>query len=346
MNSRRMTGWPVIVAGFLTACAGTSQQDTAPISPDENAASADQQPPAPATDGEKAELLVSLDQNLTLWSRSQMEAGESETRLLIDNYEEILEKQVYRHFDVVLEFASNGDIRQQGIATAALGFSKRTLPDDPEERTTFANEWPPIHSRAIPILVEKLDSNRTYFVHSALLSLWKLGDSNTPVFPVLTHLRNEDEEIRSIAALTLSTILTPETGDHAISGLINALHDQNPKVRNHAITAVGNIRHQNASGRLAQLLNDESLLIQANAARALAKIGDTTSCSFLLHRLDQLLKDKPSGLYRTKSDLDIRREFLEQSLITALEELSGESYGSNMEEWHEWWVDVNEEQNS
>lgn len=288
---------------------------------------------------EQNDLLLKLDRNLENWHRARVEQVGVEDRRLVDNLEEILQRTVYLNFDVVLEFLENGDAPQRAIAAAAIGFSRLKEPADPEERRLFLDKWPQLYPAAIPPLVGQLHAPESYVVQNALLGLWKLGDPKTPLDSILPLVDSRESEIRAMSVLALSSILTPETGELAISALMNALHDRDPKVRNHAVTAAANIGHPNLAGRLAQLLNDEYALVQANAARALGRLGDKRNISFLLERLEVLEKNKPSGLHRPMSGLDQRRALVSQRLIESLESLSGEEFGDDVEEWRTWWED-------
>ncbi|MFG0317193.1 MAG: HEAT repeat domain-containing protein [Planctomycetota bacterium JB042] len=287
----------------------------------------------------RSDLLIKLDQNLENWHRARIEQIGAEDRRLVENLEEILQRTVYLNFDVILGFLRDGDAPQRAIAAAAIGFSRLKEPKDEDERRRFLERWPQVYERAIPLLVGQLDAPESYVVQNALLGLWKLGDPKTPLEPILVLVDSPDAEVRAMAVLALSTVLTAETGETAISALMNALHDGSPKVRNHAVTAVGNIAHPNAAGRLAQLLNDQYMLVQANAARSLGLLGNPRNIEFLLVRLETLEATKPSGKHRPVSGLDQRRALVAQRLIESLEQLSGESYGDDVEKWRKWWDD-------
>jgi len=288
---------------------------------------------------DRTELLIRLDQNLAHWNRGNVEQLGSEDRELVHNLEEVLQRTVYFNFRSVLSILETGEPHQQCTAAAAIGFARLQEPADTQERARFLEQWPQLYPRAIPVLIRLLGAEQPYVVQNSLLGLWKLADPNTPVQPILPLLNREEEDIRANAALALSTILTPETGEPAISALINALYDPMPKVRVHAVTAVGAIKHPSAAGRLAQLLDDHYMLVQANAAQALGKLGAVENCQYLLGRLDTLMRDTPNGKFRKRTDLDQRREFVASHLIASLEQLSGKQYGDDLEKWREWWLE-------
>ncbi len=285
----------------------------------------------------RAQLMVKLDRTLSIWGRTNVEQLGSEDRKVVDNLEEVLERDVYQNFDAVLDVYANGDPEQRLVAAAALGFCRLKEPDDPGLRDDFRSRWPPVYPRAVEALVRGLDSDQPVFVQNCLLGLWKIGDATTPTAPLVRLLSSDRVELRSHAALALSTILTPETGESAIGALLNALYDADPKVRNHAVSAVIATKHRDAAGRLAQMLDDPYLLIEANAARGLADLGDWRNCQYLIDRLDRFMKEKPSGRSREKTDLDERRAFISKHLVSALQDLSGKNFGDDMEKWHDWW---------
>lgn len=290
----------------------------------------------------RSKLILSLDRSLQHWHRSTVEQVGTEEKQLTDSFEEVLQVTVYMNFDEILDVLESGAPNQRGIAAAALGFSRLKEPEDPAQRERFLARWPRLYPRAIDPLVRHLGAEEPYVVQNCLLALWKLGDASTPVGPLLELLASPDPSIRANAALALSTVLTPETGETAIAALLNALYDDDPKVRNHAATAVGAIRHKGAAGRLAQMLDDHYLLVQANAARALGQLGDRGNCGVLIARLERLQAEMPDSKFREKTDLDDRRRFVQAHLIDALQRLSGKYFGGEIEKWREWWSEKSE----
>ncbi len=288
---------------------------------------------------ERAKLILELDRSLQHWHVSTVDQVGNEKKRLTESFDEVLQVTVYMNFDQILDVLETGAPNQRGIAAAALGFSRLQEPDDPVLRAEFVRRWPQVYPRAIGPLVRHLAAEEPYLVQNCLLALWRLGDPSTPVEPVLELLASPAVDIRSNAALALSTILTPETGEGAISALLNALYDDHPKVRNHAASAVGALRHKGAAGRLAQLLDDPYLLVQANAARALGQLGDRGNCGVLIARLERLQTEMPEGKFRQPTDLDNRRRVVQANLIAALQRLSGKPFGPEVEKWREWWAE-------
>lgn len=330
----------------LVSCATTSDlPEGRPLTPEEVAyEKALQSYSEVATDDRsRARLIRELDRTLSNWHAAQAEYLGSKERQLTRNYEEILQRKTYMNFETLLDLLRNGDDYQRAIAAAALGFSRLAEPADEREKQAFRERWPPKYPDAIGPLVEATESDDFYIANNAVLALAQLGDPNTPIEPIAALLDRDEPEIRSNAALALARILTPETGERAIAALLLATNDPEPKVRLHAITAIRRCRHPAGVGSVAKLLSDRYELVAMNAARTLAEIGDKSACAYLITRLKEVLGSTPDGKFRPVSDLDRRRRNLTDYLIGALEELSGEDYGDDIEEWQEWWNDVRDE---
>lgn len=292
------------------------------------------------SDADRGRLLRELDQALVNWHQAQAEVLGSRERELERNYEEILQTKTYMNLDTLLATLRGDDPRSTAIAAAALGFVRLTEPADEDAREAFLERWPQRYAEVVGPLVDATRSADPRVVQNATMALSQIGDPETPIEPLVALLERPEAEIRSNAALALAHVLTPDTGDRAIGALLVAMNDADPKVRLHAISAVKASRHRNGVGTVAKLLGDRYELIAMNAAETLAEIGDVQSCGYLIARLKGLLGQTPSGKYRPVSDLDQRRQRLTNHLIAALEHLSGESHGDDIEDWEDWWQDV------
>ncbi|MBK6941492.1 MAG: HEAT repeat domain-containing protein [Planctomycetes bacterium] len=291
----------------------------------------------PVTDEGRARLILQLDQSLSVWFRSSLDRAGSPDRRLVDNIESVLQRTAYRNVESILQIARTGTDEQRAIACAALGFCRLAEPSDAAARERFRERFPPVYPRATAVLIENVGATNPAIVQNALLGLWKLGDPETPLEPVLARLDTKDADVRSNAVLALGAILTPETGERAIERILTCLYDNDAKVRNHAISAIASMRHTDASGRLTQLLDDNYLLIQANAARALGELGDWRNAQALVVRLERLKAQMPAGKYREKTGLDYGRDQVVQNIAAALRKLSGEDFGDDPKLWREWW---------
>jgi hypothetical protein len=339
-RSRWVRSIPLLVALAAPACSSTPDAEIGvPLTAEEIEYQKRLQQAAaePVTDEGRSRLMVQLDQSLSVWFRSALDRAGSPDRRLVDNVESVLQRTVYRNIDAVLLVAKTGTDEQRTIACAALGFCRLTEPADATARERFRERFPPVYPRATAMLVDALGSTNAAIVQNALLGLWKLGDPDTPLGPVLARLDAKDADIRSNAVLALGTILTPDTGEQAIERILTCLYDNDPKVRNHAVSAIAAMRHTDAAGRLMQLLDDNYLLIQANAARALGDLGDWRNAQALVVRLERLKAQIPNGKYREKTGLDYGREQVVQNLTASLRRLSGEDFGDDPKLWREWW---------
>lgn len=331
---------PLLLALSFAACQSTPDGDIGvPLTPEEieYQKRLQQAVSEPLTDEGRARLILQLDQSLSVWFRSALDRAGSPDRRLVDNVESVLQRTVYRNIDAVLVVAQGGTDEQRAIACAALGFCRLAEPADATAKERFRERFPPVYPRATAVLVDALGSTNPAIVQNALLGLWKLGDTETPLEPVLTRLDAKDSDIRSNAVLALGAILTPDTGERAIERILTCLYDNDPKVRNHAVSAIAAMRHTDAAGRLTQLLDDNYLLIQANAARALGELGDWRNAQALVVRLERLKGQMPSGKYREKTGLDYGREQVVTNITAALRRLSGEDFGDDPKLWREWW---------
>lgn len=288
----------------------------------------------------RSELLVRLDSNLRYWNRAAIEEIGSPNQLRAENFTEVLQREVYLNFDVVLDALASGEPHQQEIAAAALGFSKLREPADADQQRLFVEKWPRLYPRAIEPLQRGMERGDSELAKNCLLALWLLADPATPIQPILPFVRSPDADTRSMAALALSSIITPETGEAAISTLLNALYDDDAKVRTHAATAVARARHKDAAGRLVQMLEDPQFLVQANAARALGELGDAKNSGYLVGRLDSLMRERPSGRSRERQPIDDRRDVVLHEVLGSLRKLSGEDFGTDAAKWREWWDDA------
>jgi HEAT repeat protein len=127
----------------------------------------------------------------------------------------------------------------------------------------------------------------------ALGEVGSLGDQSDIVINELILLlsddirpRSEEEWPRSVgseAAYALAKI-----GRKSIPSLLEALHDKEGSVRNHAVIALGEIRDPYAVVGLSNTLaNDSEDYVRSNAADALGEIGDRSALPGLLEALKE-----------------------------------------------------------
>jgi HEAT repeat protein len=94
----------------------------------------------------------------------------------------------------------------------------------------------------------------------------------------------------------------------ALNGLIEALEDTNPRVRNFATLALADMANPKATESLIYLLQDLDISVRASAAFALGKIGEPSSLPVLTKAL--------------KESIDVDAHLCRQ-LIVAVADISG-----------------------
>ena len=220
---------------------------------------------------ETFELMNSLEQLIPAWQSEQRENRER----AIENLVAI---RVITHFDQVLEVFRTGDRNRRLVAAWALGFSRV-----PENTRGIVSP----HPAAVEALVSALDERDDELLRNVLVALWKLGDHNVPVTPLIDLLtQHHDAEVRSSAALALQTVLTAGSAPQAADAVQLALADSDAKVRLHATSVARRFPQPGTTVRIQQLLPAESSpLVRANMALALGAAGARTAGPVLLEML-------------------------------------------------------------
>lgn len=93
------------------------------------------------------------------------------------------------------------------------------------------------------------------------------------VAAVIERLRDEDEEVRRVAAEALGRLKHPS----AIAPLVRALEDEDPDVRHAALDALGNFERGVPPAPIRRLLAATDANVRANAARLLGEMKDRGS---------------------------------------------------------------------
>ena len=280
-------------------------------------------------------LAAKLDALLSKWHENRIGAVGTRGKEVTAASERAVRAYAYRHFDGLLDLLKHGDDRERSIAVAAVGFSRLEAPEDKALRTDFLRVWPARHPRAVGPLTELLvsDGPDVNQVQNALLGLAQLADPATPIAPVLRMLKHESPGVRANAGLVLKETLTPLAAASAVPALLEALDDSDPKVRLHAVGALGVAREPATSEAIGRLLHDRFLLIQAAAARALGDVGELSSGGPLVARLAEGPGESVSA----------RSQVLKREVFDALHKVAGfsEPVVFSVEDWQDWWERVN-----
>jgi HEAT repeat protein len=137
---------------------------------------------------------------------------------------------------------------------------------------------------AVEFLVEALKDKRTEVRIAAaetLEGIWDMHRYNVrpPAMPLknlVVALKDEDRGVRQSVEYTLETInphwMKTEGAKEAIPALVEALKDENPRVRAHTADALGLIKDVSALEPLVTALIDRESLVRATAKRALKEI--------------------------------------------------------------------------
>ena len=136
--------------------------------------------------------------------------------------------------------------------------------------------------RAVPPLLSVAEDP----LSSVRLAVYKgLGRLRAPTgIPVLVRgLYEEEETLRTVAARSLTEI----PGDESMTALLDvAIQDENERVRELVVRAIGVRRTREAVPRLEAMLAAESDLVRANSAISLRVLGDRSSVPALTRALD------------------------------------------------------------
>jgi HEAT repeats len=200
-------------------------------------------------------VLNTLEQLMPSWQHEQRrgQAGPLENILAI---------KVITRFDDVLAAYQSGPRERRLVAAWALGFAR--VPENDR-----GIESP--HAAARDALVASLRESDDELLRNVLLGLWKLGDPDTPLPPLLDLLlQHHDPDVRANAALALTTVLRPETAPAAMDAVLVAMGDGEARVRMHSVGVVRRFPSAAGTERLQQLLSDEQMpLVRAAMATAL-----------------------------------------------------------------------------
>jgi len=311
-----LTGVGLLLACLAAGCSSPPETETGPVTAEDLARRAERERQEPVLGKVESRnfLFTTLDQNLRTW-RTLSTSGEWTKQYQLESLELAITNHVYKNFDTILTELLEGDPHYRPIAAAALGFSVIPAPDEPGGRP----DYPQVHPRAVQPLVSVLDEGNDALTQNALLSLARIRSPDTPldlVFELL--LTHHEENVRSNAALVAARVLGPEHRDAALSTLYAALEDSSAKVRLHVVTALGRLKDPGIHGQMvAVMTQDDSELVQANAARVLGEVAGETAIPYLIQGL---------GIKAIRTEC--RR---------GLVRITGEDLGPSLERWTSWY---------
>ena len=177
---------------------------------------------------------------------------------------------------------------------------------------------------AVPVLVETLDDDYDSVRMAAIYALGRIGPgAKDAVVPLTEILESEsgDAILRESACSSLGDI-GPEA-ESAIPVLINALDDESEFVvlAAHYALARNNSDTQDHIAALETGLEDSDGNIRIQSVWYLEKIGDEAKIT--VPSLIELLEDENSNI--------------QESALRALQKITGKDFGSDQDDWYEWW---------
>ncbi len=251
--------------------------------------------------GDDLEFLVALDDRIREWNQAHERFEfQEEQRLSID-----IRRAVNQRMEFLVHVLGSSDLEGRLVAASALGFSG--------DRAAVE-----------PLLGAASDEN-TEVRTNALYSIGVLGNRETPMEPLLAALRDRSGEVRAAAAFAIGGTVGPGDDRGSYDALLAALKDEEWKVQNHAVRALGVIqRPDTVPHLLAGPLRNPAYLVRLNTAAVLAIYKAPTSIEPLIETL---------------MDQDPR---VQKMAAFTLEKITGESYGNDRAKWLNWWREASE----
>jgi HEAT repeat protein len=248
-----------------------------------------------------AVLINSIERLMVAWQREQRQGRERPIEHLVN-------RKVIANFDqLIVAFLADAH-EQQLVSAWALGFSR--VPKNP---LGIASR----HEDALAVLIPAIQDAPDDTLNNIILAVWKIGDPETPLQPVLDIAVNHPvAELRANAVLSLSSILTEQTATFARDAVLVALTDTDPKVRLHATALAALYPHRLTTERILTLLmTEETPLVRAGMAKALGAAKNPAAGPILRRMLTS-----PRGVERT---------WAHQALV----QIYGTDMGRTAEDW-------------
>jgi HEAT repeat protein len=250
-----------------------------------------------------AVLINSIERLMISWQREQRQGREKPLEHLVN-------RKVIANFDEVVVAFREGAHERQLVAAWALGFTR--VPDNP---LGIASR----HEEALEVLVPAVQDAPDDILNNIMLALWKIGDPDTPIQPIIEIAVNHPvAELRANSLLALTSILTDQTANFARDAVLVTLTDSDPKVRLHSALLSDKYPHRLTTELMLNLLpGEETPLVRAGMAQALGASGNRAAGPLLRRMLGS-----PRGVERTYAH-------------AALVEIYGVDLGRKPENWEE-----------
>lgn len=252
------------------------------------------------------QLLARIDTAIERWNQLQLSGQSGEDREKARKLELWIQGDAHRRRAEIVEQLESGAPQNRTIAAMALGFTRETEVQSP--------------------LLAALDDSDPGVVSNALLGLWLLERSDTPLEKIAGLLRtSSDPTLRSNAALCLASLTSKGAKDPAaLEAARVGLLDAEPGVRSQCALVLGNLVDKASLDSLTDHLVDPVPLVAAASARAIGHIG----------------RNEPSAKGKAAralvAALDEAKGAAEKEVHSNLVYLAGVDHGKDAKDWLEW----------
>lgn len=255
-NSRSLPPRPgmLLVAACLAmaSCRSSDGGDTTPkpLKPEELASRSTKQ-----EEQSLGAFLADIDGQMRAWNRLFLSSETDEDRRKARLLELNLMSATRKRGAELLQTLESGAPTNRIVAAAALGFTRDASAQGP--------------------LLAALSSEDELLRSAALLGLWLLGRSDTPLDKVCELLRNSvSEEERNNAALCLLYLVRAGAGGDCVLAAARAgIVDPLPGVRAQCTLLLAQLKDSDSFQPIADRLHDETNFVALAAGRSLAYIG-------------------------------------------------------------------------
>lgn len=252
-------------------------------------------------------FLADLNTSIKAWNNLNLAAKTSKEQARGRDIELHIQTVAHQRRGEIVSELESGPLNNRIVAAAALGFTR-----DPDAQGP---------------LLAALDDTHSEVVSSALIGLWLLQRTDTPIEKICPFFsRDRDDDVRSNAALLIAWLT--EHGAKASCELPAArmgLLDASPTVRAHSALILANRLDSDSMQALVDRLDDETGLVYGACTRAITHIGKN---------VPQARGAAARGLVKAwmAASEDVRKKVYFLGLI----DLAQINYGSDEEEWIRW----------
>lgn len=252
-------------------------------------------------------LLADLNSSIKAWNNLNLAAKTPKEQARARDIELHIQTVAHQRRGEIVSELESGPLNNRIVAATALGFTRDAEAQGP--------------------LMAALEDSHEEVINNALIGLWLLGRTDTPiekVCPLLSTTHSDD--VRSNAALLLA-MLTREgqAGECELPAARMGLLDTSPTVRAHSAMILANRLDSQSMQALLDRLDDDTVLVSAAAARAITYVGKS---------VPQAKGPAARGL--VKAWIAATDEARKKIVLASLVDLAQSNYGSDEKEWIKW----------